>query len=127
MQKKLYRSRNGVVFGVCRGIGEYFNLSVSGIRLILLFLLFLNLIFGFFGVFPIIGGYVIMAFLMRPEPAVSPNSENEEEFYHSYTASKSLSLNRLKDKFDNLDSRIRRMENHVTNRSYDWERRLHSD
>jgi len=127
MQKKLYRSRNGIVFGVIRGLGEHFNLSIGVLRLILLFLLFINFIFGFFGIFPIIASYVIMAFVMKPEPAIDPKTETEEEFYHSYTASKSLSLSRLKEKFDNLDKRIRRMENHVTDRTYDWERRFRSE
>ena len=126
MQNKLYRSRDGKIFGVCKGLGTYFNLSVSGIRMIALLLLLFNFIFGFFGIFPIIAAYVVLALIMKPEPAIKPASELEEEFYQSYASSKKLSLSRLKEKFDSLDSRIRRMENHVTDRSYEWDKRFRS-
>jgi len=82
--------------------------------MIIIGLLIFNFIFGFFGIFPIIAGYVVLAFIMKPEPAIQPASDLEEEFYQSYASSKTLSLKRLKEKFDSLDSRIRRMENNVT-------------
>lgn len=41
MQKKLYRSRkDSKLFGVCGGIGEYFNTDPTIIRLIAIILLF---------------------------------------------------------------------------------------
>ncbi|HHP7233096.1 MAG TPA: PspC domain-containing protein, partial [Desulfobacterales bacterium] len=32
-QRGLYRSRNGVILGVCRGIADHFDFSVFWIRL----------------------------------------------------------------------------------------------
>lgn len=45
MEKRLYRSRtNRVLFGLCGGLGEYFNVDPVLIRLLWLFIPGLNLI-----------------------------------------------------------------------------------
>ncbi len=47
MEKKLYLSnRNKVIGGVCGGIGEYFGIDPTVVRLIWLILSFPSLIFG---------------------------------------------------------------------------------
>ena len=38
--KKLYRSRNKVIAGVCQGLADYFNIDVVIVRIIALFALF---------------------------------------------------------------------------------------
>ena len=38
----LYRSRNGIIFGVCRGLAEYFDFSVFWVRMIAVILLFVT-------------------------------------------------------------------------------------
>ena len=64
--------------------------------------------------------------VMKPEPVLPLESEEDEEFYHSYSGSRSMALHRLKRTFDNLDRRIQRLENTVTTRDFDWEERLNS-
>lgn len=59
-----YRSRNGVIFGVCRGLAEYSDISLFWIRFIVVVLLL------FTGIWPIVILYVIAAFLMKPEPVI---------------------------------------------------------
>ena len=61
---------------------------------------------------------------MKLEPVVPFEEDSEREFYDSYVNSRSMALARLKRTYDNLERRIRRMENLVTAREYDWERRL---
>ncbi|MDZ4860074.1 MAG: PspC domain-containing protein [Candidatus Hydrogenedentes bacterium] len=58
----LYRSRDGVFFGVCRGTAEYFDISVFCTRVIT--------VIGFIltGFFPVVVGYIIAALLMKPGP-----------------------------------------------------------
>ena len=51
-------------------------------------------------------------------------TEEAQEFYNSYTSSRSLALHRLKRTFDSLDRRVQRIESAVTAREYNWERRL---
>lgn len=58
----LYRSRDGVLFGVCRGLAEYFDLSVFWIRVITLISLVLT------GFFPVGLAYILAALIMKPEP-----------------------------------------------------------
>ena len=61
-RRGLYRSRNGVVFGVCRGVADYFDVSVFWIRVIVVIL------FIFTGFWPIVGIYVLAALLMKSDP-----------------------------------------------------------
>jgi phage shock protein C len=74
----LYRSRDGLLLGVCRGIAEYFDFSVFWTRTIVLILLFLS------GFWPIMALYFIAALLMKPEPVVPIQSDDQQEFYDSY-------------------------------------------
>jgi len=73
-----------------------------------------------------VGIYFLAALLMKPEPVRPLLSEEDREFYHSYTTSRGMAVHRLKRAFDSLDRRIQRMENVVTSRDYDWDRRLNS-
>ena len=63
---------------------------------------------------------------MKPEPVLPLQSDEDSEFYNSYTSSRSMALNRLKRTYDSLDRRLQRMENVVTSKEYDWDRRLNS-
>jgi phage shock protein C len=114
----LYRSRNGIILGVCRGFAEYFDFSVFWARAITLVLLFLT------GFWPILILYFVAALLMKPEPVIPIESEEEQEFYDSYVHSHKGATERLKRRYENLERRIRRMEDHVTTREFEWENKL---
>lgn len=60
---RLYRSRDGVILGVCRGLADYFNLSAFWLRVIFV----VGFIVG--GFFPAAVLYVLMGLLMKREPA----------------------------------------------------------
>ncbi len=116
----LYRSRDGILVGVCRGIAEYFDISVFWTRVIVLVLLF------FTGFWPIMALYFVAALLMKPEPVVPIQSNDQQEFYDSYIYSRKGAIDRLKRRYDNLERRIRRMEHTVTSKEYNWDRRLNT-
>ncbi len=124
MRKPLYRSRNRVVFGICQGLADHFDLSVVWIRLGLV------AISLFSGIFPFPVFYAIAALIIKEEPLqnekAGPEPFYEEDYFETEVSSRTLSLRRLKNRFDSIESRIRRMENYVTNKSYDWERRFNS-
>ena len=120
-QKNLYRSRSGMIFGVCKGFADYFNFEVVWVRIITV------ICFIFTGIWPTAIIYILAALLMKPEPILPLETEEAEEFYNSYVSSRNLALHRLKRTFDNLNRRIQRMESTVTAREYDWERRLNED
>ncbi len=116
----LYRSRNGIILGVCRGVAEYFDFSVFWARTIV-FILFL-----FSGFWPIAVLYFIAALLMKPEPVIPIQTEDQQEFYDSYVYSRKGATDRLKRRYDKLDRRIQRMEHTVTAREFDWDHRLNT-
>lgn len=114
----VYRSRNGVIFGVCRGLAEHFDFSVLWARVIAVLFLFVS------GFWPAIGLYLIAALLMKPAPVIPLETEAEQEFYDSYTHSRRMATRRLKRRFENLERRLQRMEHIVTTREFDWESKL---
>ena len=116
----LHRSRNGVILGVCRGIAEHFDFSVFWVRSIAVIILLLS------GFWPITGIYFIAALIMKPEPAIPIQSDDEQEFYDSYLNSRKRAADRLKRRYENLERRMRRMEHTVTSREYDWDNRMNS-
>ena len=114
----IYRSRSGMILGVCKGLAEHFDFSVFWTRVIALILLCVA------GFFPAIGLYLLGALLMKPEPVIPVRNSAEKEFYDSYTTSRQGALQRLKRRYENLQRRIQRMEHIVTSAEYDWENRL---
>jgi phage shock protein C len=119
-QSGIYRARDGVFLGVCKGVADYFDLRVFWVRLALV------VVFICSGFWPVLGIYLVAAFFMRPEPVKPIHSEEEQEFYDSYVHSPRSAAQRLKKKFHDLDRRIRRMEDKVTGKDYEWERRFNS-
>ena len=114
----LYRSRNGAIFGVCRGLAEYFDFSVFWARAIAIIFLLVS------GFWPAIGLYLIATLLMKPGPVVPLKTEAEQEFYDSYTHSRHMAASRLKRRYENLERRLQRMEHIVTTREFDWDNKL---
>ena len=120
IQGRLYRSRDGIILGVCKGIAEHFDFSVFWARVITILLLF------FSGFWPIVVLYFIAALLMKPEPVIPIQTDEEQEFYDSYIYSRKGAAERLRRRYNNLESRIQRMETHVTSREFGWEKRMHT-
>lgn len=114
----LYRSRKGLILGVCRGIAEYFDFSTFWVRAIAVGLLL------FSGFWPVAILYFIAALVMKPEPAIPIDTDEEKEFYDSYIHSRKGATDRLKRRYDNLERRIRRMEDAVTSREFNWDSKL---
>jgi phage shock protein C len=107
-----------MILGVCKGIADFLDISVFWTRTAAVLILI------FTGIWPIVGLYLLAALLMKPEPILPLYSEEDREFYHAYVNSRSMAVSRLKRAFDHLDRRIRRMEDMVTAKEYDWERRF---
>ncbi len=120
LRRGLYRSRQGAFLGVCRGLGEYFDLSVTWIRI------FMVLILVATGIWPVLGVYLVAALIMKPEPLRPFKTVDEREFYDSYTTSRESAAQRLKRRYRSLERRIRRLEDTVTSKEFDWYRRMNS-
>jgi phage shock protein C len=114
----LYRSRSGVILGVCRGLADYFDFSVFWVRAIVVIL------FIFTGFWPVGGLYILAALLMKSEPAKYGGMKTKRGFDGRYAQSKSDTAERLRRKWRRLEKRIRRMEDKVTSREFDWNQRF---
>ncbi|WP_300458174.1 envelope stress response membrane protein PspC [Desulfobacula sp.] len=110
----IYRSRRGIFMGVCRGLADYFNVSVFWLRCITLVL------FLFTGFWPIGVMYIIAGLLLKMEPVSPLHDEKDQEFYDTYTHSRQSAIQRVKRKFENIERRIQRMEDTVTSKEFDW-------
>ncbi len=117
---KIYRSRNGVILGVCRGLADYFGLSVFWIRFFTVILFFIT------GFWPTGVLYFVAAFILKPEPVVPLENTDEQEFYDSYLRSKEMATDRIKRRYGNLERRIQRLEHSVTTPEFEWESRLNN-
>lgn len=116
----MYRSRKGIILGVCRGIAEYFDFSIFWTRTTAFILLI------FTGLWPLMAIYFIAALLLKPEPVIPIENIDQQEFYDSYLNSRRGATERIRKKYENLERRIQRMEHRVTEKDFDWEQRLNS-
>ncbi|SLM28410.1 Phage shock protein C, PspC (fragment) [Desulfamplus magnetovallimortis] len=119
ISKGLYRSRDGVIMGVCRGLAEHFDLSVSSVRFFFVLMLFLS------GLWPMVGIYFLASLMMKPQPVGYVDHGggfvNESSIYSS-----KVDLTALSRRFKKLEIRIQRMEDIVTARDFQWDRELGS-
>ena len=139
--KKLYRSKNGMFLGVCRGIAEWKDFPVGTVRLVFLVLLF------FAKGFPIIAIYLILALILPVNSGQKDDEKSFEErmkeffnkdnyrpghFYYDEGErgeshySRDMSDEDLKKKFDKLKNRVNNMEEDLFDKENDWESRFNS-
>ena len=118
-RRGLYRSRDGIILGVCRGVADYFDFSAFWIRAILI------AVFIFSGFWPIIGIYILAALLMKSAPGVSGRKGSKRNFHCRYDRARRETAERFKRKWGHLEKRIRRMEVKVTSREFDWDNRFY--
>ena len=114
----LYRSRSGIIMGVCRGVGDFFNLSVFWIRIILVILFLLS------GFWPVVVLYFVAAFLMKSEPIIRYHQHDKETFCGAHTRTRRPSSDNIKRRQQTLERRLRNLESSVTSKEYKWEQRL---
>jgi len=118
-RRGLYRSRDGIILGVCRGVADYFDFSAFWIRAILI------AVFIFSGFWPIIGIYILAALLMKSAPGVSGRKGSKRNFHFRYDRARRETAEHFKRKWGHLEKRIRRMEDKDTSREFDWDNRFY--
>jgi len=114
----MYRSRSGVVAGVCRGLAEYYGFNVFWMRVVVVAVFFMS------GIWPVLFVYFLASLVMKPEPVRPIQTEDEQDFYDSYVHSRPSAARRLKRRYENLESRLQRMEDTVTGREFEWEQKM---
>jgi phage shock protein C len=99
-------------------LADYFDLNVAWIRILAVLLLVMT------GLCPMTGIYLIAALMMKPEPVRPIRNDDEREFYHSYVHSPEGAAQRIRRRARDLERRISRLEDSVTSREFDWDRRI---
>jgi phage shock protein C len=107
-----------MILGVAKGLAHGFNLPVWLVRVGFIFIALLTQIV------PTVIAYLLLAAIMRREPVLGFNSNEEREFYNTYGESRRPALERMRDILGRLDKRVRRLEDAVTDPENDWDRRF---
>ena len=144
-RRRLYRSSNGKLLGVFSGIAESLGYRVCTTRWIgvaILVILAGKLGASGLWVTAMVGGffYMLLALLMQPpRPAGlrAPEADGDEDlippplaarrwdsFRNEAPVAPRVDLAQLDRQLDSLNRRIQRMETIVTDRQYDWDRRM---
>lgn len=111
--RTLYRSRRGLLFGVCRGIAERLDISVFWTRIITL------IAFVVTGFWPVGAAYLLAALLLKREPG------RWEPAYRKYAVDAQYGAARAcRRAADTLDARLRRVETAAVRDPDDWDARL---
>jgi len=116
-KKGLYRSRHGVLLGICRGVSDYFNLPVFWIRFALIILFLIS------GFFPIVLLYVLAGLIMKKEPASSEENRCNDR-YSCYADRYNDNSRDFKKRLDRLKNKIREAESNMSYREYQWNRKF---
>jgi phage shock protein C len=115
---RLWRDRErGILAGVCAGIADYIGIEPIVVRIVAV----LGLIF-FFPVTVI--SYVILALALPPKPPSLYSSREEEAFWRSVNTAPTDTFQSLRQKFRDLEDRLRRMESQVTSSDFDLHRKF---
>lgn len=125
----LYRSRHGMMFGVCQGIADWRDLPVGYIRLALV------IAFVFTGFFPVGLLYLAAGFFLPVEPKngkydyYNRDSSGRREYRRDSRKERhrGMSFDDIKEEFDDLASRVNRMEDDVIDKEKEWEKRFNED
>ena len=109
-RRKLYRSRDGLALGVCRGLADYLGLPRWVVRA---FVIVLFVSTGFTAAIL----YFAAAFFVP----LAPETSEAEDIDTGRLGRAATDVSR---RFKDLDARLSRLESHVTSREYDFDRRL---
>lgn len=110
---RLYKDKQrGMVSGVCAGIANYYDWNPNVVRG--------GLLFATLFTFPLpVIAYIFAALVLKPAPLGQPfRSEEEEQFWRTFSARPKVTFSELKHRFRALDARIADVERAVTSDEY---------
>lgn len=131
---KLYRSPNGKFMGVCAGLSNWLRVDVSLIRIAFVIGLFMTggtliVIYIALGIFLPIDDYddSESVFSRMKDEFSNDMNRGSSKYRKEYRSSKKgrpFTVSDVKDEFDNLKSRVSKMEDSVFNKEKDWDERF---
>lgn len=117
---RLYKNkRRGKLTGVCAGVADYFGISPTPMRAILV----IAMITPFW--LPTLVVYFLAAWVLEPAPEeAEPVSSEEEQFWKDVRREPSGTAHDLRHKFREMERRLRDMEAHVTSSEFELNRKF---
>lgn len=117
--KRLYRSRNGMLLGICQGIADWRDLPVFVVRLIFVIICLAT------AVAPCVVIYLLLGLIIPIEPRGAYGKN--DNYYDNFRKNGKATMDDIKNEFDNLKSRVNKMEDEATkDKEGDWDRRFHN-
>ncbi|MFA6844356.1 MAG: PspC domain-containing protein [Sphaerochaetaceae bacterium] len=109
-----YRSPRGKVFGLCTGLAEWRDLNPEAVR----WIVFIAVICT--GVFPGVIIYLLLSLVI-------PMNPNPEGYHQHVRDSEEPSDDDLKEKYNNLKSKVEKMESEMFDKEREWDDRFNSE
>lgn len=115
--RKLYRSREGELFGVCQGIADWRDLPVDSLRLVVAIAIVVT------GVFPGLVIYSLLALLLPLEPGYGTRYSRQQQ-KHRDDGRERYTREDLRSAFESLKRKVETMEEEVLDKESDWDHRF---
>ena len=124
---KLYRSSHGKIMGVCSGLSNWLRMDVGLIRLGFIIVAFITggaLAFAYLalGIFLPIGDSVDSDSIF--DKMKGDYSDNKKSSRRRSRGRGGVTVEDVRDEFNNLKSRVSKMEDSVFNKEKDWDDRF---
>ncbi len=114
----LYKNRRkGKCLGVCAGVADYFGMSPLPLRIAAVVGLFLFTV-------PTLVIYFLAAWIMDDTPKALFESKEEETFWRQARKEPAGTGRELRQKFRECETRVRRLETHVTSSEFELNRKF---
>jgi len=115
---RLYRDpERGKIFGVCAGIADYFGVEVFLVRLA-------AVMGAVFFTMPVVAAYLLAALVLKVKPPHVYASREEEEFWRTVATKPDRTLAGLRNRFRDLEKRLRGMETYVSSKEFELNRAI---
>ena len=113
-------SENGMIFGVCAGLADYFGFDIKLTRVCV--------VVGAFFFFPTVAIiYVILGLLLDDVPSVPRKEERrreDAELRRRIRSEPHETLRSVRYRFRELDRRLQRLEKYVTSKKFNLQREI---
>lgn len=110
-----FRAGDGIIFGVAKGLANYFGWSVGIVRILII------VVSCFLFFWPTIILYLLAAMIMSPEPPDGLNSQEERDIWLYADLDPEAAMKQLGRRASLVEKRLRRLEDYVTSKEYKWE------
>ncbi len=115
---RLFRNtENGILFGVCAGVADYFGVAPWTMRLA-------AIAGGIFFTVPAVLAYIAAVIFLPRRPDRVYASGEEEVFWRSVSTAPDRTFSSLRHTFRDLEARLRDIERHVTSAEFNLARKF---